>query len=42
MFCFNKMHVVSKGVFNYPTKSFFVFAHNQPLDQKALQEHELV
>ena len=31
LFCFNKMHVVTKGLFTFPAKSFFVFAHNQPI-----------
>ena len=42
MFCFNKMHVVRKGTYNYPVKSFFVFAHNQPFDYQALKSHALV
>lgn len=28
LFVFNKMHIVTKGLWPYPAKSFFVLAHN--------------
>jgi len=28
LFCFNKLHVVTKGLHTCPVRSFFVFAHN--------------
>ena len=42
LFCFNAMHIVTKGMFTWPARSFFVFAHNLPISPEMLQSHELV
>lgn len=42
MFVFNKIHVVNKGLFTYPVRSFFIFAHNQPINVKQFKEHPLI
>ena len=34
LFAFNGIHVVTKGLFTFPAKSFFVFAHNQPISHE--------
>ena len=36
------MHVVTKDSFTFPAKSFFVFAHNAPIDEALLRSHPLV
>ena len=36
------MHIVTKGLWAFPAKTFFVFAHNQPLDESHLKAHPLV
>lgn len=40
LFCFSKIHVVTKGVFTCPMKSFYVLCHNQPIEQ--LELHPLI
>ena len=36
------MHVVTKGLFTFPAKAFFVLAHNQPIEAAELESHPLV
>lgn len=42
LFCFNKIHFVSKGLFTCPVKSFFIFAHNTPITTQDFRCHPLV
>ena len=36
LFVFTKIHVANKGLWAYPARSFFLFAHNQPLSDEQL------
>ena len=42
LFVYNKMHIVTKGLWPYPAKSFFLFAHNQPIKSSQLLAHPLI
>ena len=39
---FNSLYVVTRGQFSCPVRSFFIFAHNQPLSPAYLKAHPLV
>lgn len=36
------MHVVTKGLFTHPLKSFFILCHNHPIEMAMLAKHPLV
>ena len=42
LFCFNSIHVVTKGMFTRPAKSMFIFAHNSQLTAAQLRSHPII
>jgi len=42
LFSFNQIHVITKGLFTCPAKSFFLFAHNQPINDLDMISHPVV
>ena len=42
LYAFNKMHIVTKGLWPYPAKTFFLLAHNKPYSQEVLLAHPLI
>lgn len=42
LFCFRQIHVVTKGLFTHPVKSFFILAHNQPIEPEMMIKHPLI